>query len=62
MINLSDDDSIIGYLSWCDANNIAPFDENTNIYDDMYEININKDDKVKKKNNKNKYNYGGHNG
>lgn len=62
MIDLSKDDSIIGYLSWAEANNISPFgnDIETNIYDDMFD-NEEVEEKIKVKK-KNKNNFGGHNG
>ncbi len=57
MINLSNSDDIISYLSWAEANNISPFDEETNIYDDMYEEKEEEKSKVKKKNNQKKKNW-----
>lgn len=59
MINLSNNDDIISYLSWAEANNISPFDEETNIYDDMYEVTEEEKNKVKKKTNNNKNRFGG---
>ena len=53
MINLSENDDIISYLSWCDANDISPFDKETNTYNDMYELNTNNKEKEKTKNKKN---------
>ena len=62
MIDLSNDDSIIGYLSWAEANNINPFGNNNevNIFDNVYDNNKKKKEKVKTKNKKNPY--GGYNG
>ena len=50
MINLSERQDIIGYLSWCEANDIKPFDDNEeeeNKEEDN-EINIDKTKSLKK--------------
>jgi hypothetical protein len=52
MINLSERQDIIGYLSWCEANDIKPFDEDDDIdnenQNEENNINIDKNKVLKK--------------
>jgi len=45
MIDITGSNDIISYLSWCEANNIEPFDDNQN--ENNEELNIEKEEQVK---------------
>ncbi len=47
MIDITGSNDIISYLSWCEANNIEPFDDNQNENENNEELNIEKEEQVK---------------